>query len=62
MENSQIFHKIINCIKNLFYFNKAIILRVSFGISQFATDGPWVNFLFYVLIVEFELGSFWFRM
>ena len=57
----QIFHKIIICIKK-FYFKKTIILLVSFGISQFATDSPWENFLVYILLVGFEPGSFWFGM
>ena len=35
---------------------------MSFGISQFATDGPLENFLPDIVLVEFELGSFWFRM
>ena len=31
---------------------------VGFGIFQFAIDGPWENFLVYVLLVAFEPGSF----
>ena len=58
----QIFHKIIICIKIFSYFKKTIIFLVNFGISQFATDSPWENFLVYVLLVGSEPESFWFRM
>ena len=35
---------------------------LSFGISQFATDCPWENFLVCVQLVGFEPGSFWCKM
>ena len=40
------------------YFKKIIFLLVGFGISQFATDSPWENFLVYILLMRFEPGSF----
>ena len=58
----QIFHKIIICMKKVFFFKKTIILLVSFGISQFAADSPWENFLVYIWLVGFEPRSFWLGM
>ena len=53
----QIFHEILICIKNFFISKRQLFSLWVFKISQFATNLE--HFLVYVLLVEFELGSFW---